>query len=571
MARMYPPTIADDHGSRAERTIFRKLKHETPEAWVVLHSVGLVNHATKPWAEVDFVVLTGDGVLCLEVKGGVIAHRSGDWFQNERRMKQSPFAQAGGGASALYAYLADRVPVVRKSFVGHGVLFPESPFEYELPSSDKELIFDDRDLATPISAYVERLCIYWQNAIRSRRGQPPEGLDRASRSLIVHEMAPDFELVPSLRSRVNDVDDELVRLTEQQRALLDGLVETPRVVVKGGAGTGKTLIACSEARRLAAAGESTLFVCFGSRLASHLRPSLEPAGVRVSHLHGLMRAAIEDAGFQKRLPKVEQRDLFDIYYPEVALDALAALDRFGSVDAVVMDEAQDILKPPYVLFLDALLNGELTGGKWRLFHDPNQDIFHGGPPGELERLESVASCYRFTQNCRNTRAIAMATSILSGVALSETPVADGPDVTERWYSGRKAEEKSILGQLRAWLEAGVEPKAITVLAPRRFEDSALATIDAARLPRPFVDVSHADGPDDSRIRFSTIAGFKGLESEAVLLTGFEDLRDAAALSLLYVAASRARAILGLVLDERCRDTYVDRARDVVERLVVAAG
>lgn len=569
MARMFPPTIADDHGSRAERTVFRKLREETPDAWVALHSVGLVNHETKPWAEVDFVVLTDDGVLCLEVKGGAIAHRNGDWFQNDRRMTESPFAQAGGGASALYAYLVDRVPAVRRSFVGHGVLFPESPFAYELPSFDRAMVYDDRDLGSPIAAYIYRLCAYWRQAIQRRRGRPPTGIDRAVKSLILHQLAPDFELIPSLRARLNDVSDELVRLTKQQKSLLDGLAETPRVVVRGGAGTGKTLIACAEATRLATEGRRTLFVCYGSRLAAHLRPVLEAEGVCVSHLHGLMRAAIKDAGLQQRLPAVDERDLFDIYYPEVALDALMALDAFGSVDALVMDEAQDLLKPSYVMFLDALLDGELTRGIWRLFHDPNQDIFHGGPPAELERLESVATCYRLTQNCRNTREIAMATSILSGVSLSETLVAEGPAVTEQWYTEWKAEEKAILRQLKAWLDAGIEPEAITVLSPRRFEDSALAAIAAERLPRPFLDVSHAEGVDDGRIRFSTVAGFKGLESEAVLLTGFDDLEDPGTLALLYVAASRARAVLGLVFDERCRNAYVERARDVVERLIGA--
>ena len=59
------------------------------------------------------MVVTDAGVLCLEVKGGTISHRDGDWFQNNSRLKESPFAQAGGGASALYAYLAERVPAVR--------------------------------------------------------------------------------------------------------------------------------------------------------------------------------------------------------------------------------------------------------------------------------------------------------------------------------------------------------------------------------------------------------------------------------------------------------------------------
>jgi hypothetical protein len=564
---MFPPTIADDHGSRGERMVFRKLKDETPDTWVALHSVGLVSHATKPWAEIDFVVITDDGVLCLEVKGGTIIHRDGDWFQNERRMKESPFAQAGGGASALYEYLAERVPAVRRSFVGHGVLFPESPFVYELPAADREMIFDDSDLVRPMSAFVDRLAEYWKHVIERRRGYMPQELDRAARSLILHQLAPDFELVPSLRARLHEVDDELIRLTTQQRKLLRGLVETPRVLVRGGAGTGKTLIACDEATRLAETGRRTFFVCYGSRLAGHVKPILEPAGVQVVYLHGLMHDLIEEAGLKERLPSVEPRDLFDVYYPEVALDALQMLERFESVDALVIDEGQDLLKPPWVLFLDALLVGELSGGTWRLFHDPNQDIFRGGPAAELERLEKIATCYRLTQNCRNTREVAMATSILSGVAVSETLVALGPAVIEHWYTDRGSHTNALLRQIREWLDGGLIPGDITVLSPGRFEDSVLATIDPGRLPRAVVDVSHAESTEPNRIRFSTVAGYKGLESEAVLLTGFADLTELSTLSLLYVGASRARALLGLVLDEQCREAYVERARDVVERLI----
>ena len=49
---MYPAAIADDHGSHAERRIFTKLRDETPDSWTVLHSVGLANHSSKPWAEI---------------------------------------------------------------------------------------------------------------------------------------------------------------------------------------------------------------------------------------------------------------------------------------------------------------------------------------------------------------------------------------------------------------------------------------------------------------------------------------------------------------------------------------
>jgi hypothetical protein len=564
---MYPPTIADDHGSRAERTVFRKLKSETPETWVALHSVGLIRHATKPWAEIDFVVVTESGILCLEVKGGRLVHRDGDWFQNDHRLKESPFAQAGGGASALFEYLADRVPDVRRSFVGHGVIFPESRFRHQLPSVEPEMVFDDSDLARPMSAYIGRLVEYWTKAIRQKRGRPPRGLGRAVRSRIVHEIAGDFELVPSLHARLLDVDTELVRLTAQQRMIVGGLAEEPRVVVRGSAGTGKTLLARDEATRLERQGLRTLFICFGSRLAKHVRPLLEPFGVTTAHLHGLMRELIEEAELEGHLPKVEARDLFEVHYPEVALDAVGELGRFGCFDALVIDEGQDLLKPPYVLLFDALLEGELADGTWRLFHDPNQDIFHGGRSPELERLELLAARYRLTQNCRNTREIAMATTILSGVQLSETLVAEGPEVAEAWFADPRAEEKAVLEKLREWIDSGVAPGSITVLSPRKLDRSVLGRIEPSRLPRPVVDVSHSDSVGADRIQFSTVAGFKGLESDAVLLTGFEDLTTPEAMSLLYVGASRARALLGLVLDERCREAYLERAKETVGRLL----
>ena len=77
-----------------------------------------------------------------------------------------------------------------------------------------------------MSAYVNRLAAYWKHAIQRAARSIAGGLDRAARSLIVHELAPDFELVPSLRARLHEVDEELVRLTAQQKETPRGLVES---------------------------------------------------------------------------------------------------------------------------------------------------------------------------------------------------------------------------------------------------------------------------------------------------------------------------------------------------------
>ncbi len=66
--------------------LFRKFE-EMPdtEDWRVLHSVSIAGHTTQSQGECDFVVVApGYGTFVLEVKGGVITPRSGNWFSTDK-------------------------------------------------------------------------------------------------------------------------------------------------------------------------------------------------------------------------------------------------------------------------------------------------------------------------------------------------------------------------------------------------------------------------------------------------------------------------------------------------------
>jgi hypothetical protein len=158
----------------------------------------------------------------------------------------------------------------------------------------------------------------------------------------------------------------------------------------------------------------------------------------------------------------------------------------------------------------------------------------------------------------------MATSILSGTPLSETMSAEGPDVVEAWYSDKRAFQKEANRLLNDWLGRSVRPEDVVILAPRTFGHSMLAD---ARLPRNIVDVSSGHEPRPGNFQFSTVQGFKGLEADVVLLTGFDDLDRPDSAALLYVGASRAKGLLGLLLDERVKPQYIERAGDLVKRVV----
>ena len=545
---MLPATLGDDHGSRAERRIFEALRDETPASWVILHSVGLAGHQRKRWAELDFVVVCEHGIYCLEVKGGAIACHAGVWTSNGKTLAESPFSQAGGAEAALRGHLRGQVPEVMRGVVmGWGVVLPDVHFDKSTPEATAEQVYDAGDAARPISGWIEALAARYADftSVKQRRT-----LATADVSRLVHEIAPSFSIAPSMRAVVDRTEGEVVRLSAQQSRVLDGLSGSPRVIVSGGAGTGKTLIACREAMRLADAGLATTYVCFGRRLAESLGPALAPRGVRVVHVHGLMGEVIEQASLTGELPKNRPgAELFDVHMPALATEALERLDLLGSVDALVVDEAQDLLKGPALDFLDMLLAGELADGTWRMFLDPHQNIFGGDEGATYDRLAARSITYGLTQNCRNARPVAEAAARISGITVPETMIDEGPAPIERWYADAKGFSKALSAQTQDWLAAGVAAEEIVILSPRTLAKTHLST---AKLPRLVVDVSKGADSVEGRFRFSTVQGFKGLEAHVVVLTGFEDLDRDGAAELLYIGATRSKSLLCLLFDEKIR-------------------
>jgi hypothetical protein len=106
---------------------------------------------------------------------------------------------------------------------------------------------------------------------------------------IVEQLRPDFDLEPSLRCRMGIVRDELLRLTNEQYKLVDALTDNARILIRGGAGTGKSLLAAREAPRIASQGGRVLLCCFNKLLAGDLRSALcDCPSLTVAHLHGYM-------------------------------------------------------------------------------------------------------------------------------------------------------------------------------------------------------------------------------------------------------------------------------------------
>lgn len=569
MARMIPAAAVESTSSSAERKLFTLFRDQLPATWTVLHSLGLSSHAKKPWAEIDFVLVGPDGVYCLEVKGGDVSRHNGLWhftdrYGNVHTKAEGPFQQVGGAAAALYHFLTEHSRGFN-AIVGYGVMMPDVVFREDGPDIELNVLYDSTDAERSMKAYVQRLAEYWRK--RLRRSDDP--LAPGECSSIVDALRGDFDFHKPLSRIAQDVCNELLSLTTDQYKALDTMEENPRCIIKGGAGTGKTLLAVEEARRAAAHRKRVLLCCYSRNLATFLKSAIDEELIHIESLHRLMYGYISAAGLTSLLPDAEEHYLFEVGYPQTCIEALTRLDSFQPFDTIVVDEAQDLMLDTYLDVLDVLLKDGLDQGMWCFFLDPKQNVFKGIQQGIHERLKRChAAVATLHVNCRNTRPIAVSNALLSGLSPDAVARAGGPEVEMYWFRDRSHVRRAISNFIARLLSDGVRAEQIVILSPYRLAASAVAHgIDC---PHSIADLSDTGVPAGGCIGFSTISAFKGLEADFVGVVDINHLLSPEMTSFIYVATSRARVLLGVFIDEQSRADFEQRSREFGARIAVVS-
>jgi hypothetical protein len=501
--------------SKAEKKVLDWLAR-LDDRWTVVHSLGVLNHPFKRWAEVDALIVGPPGVLVLEVKGGRVARRSGLWEFTDRtgrvtRQVEGPFDQAGSAHAAVRGFLKEQRVLRPGQCSGYGVAFPDVTFHGRPGDVIRDVLLDASSAWTAPDRVLARWCQYW-----TYRAGPSEGLTQADVDAIVDVLRADLDLRPSLSLLATEVEEELTRATREQLRVLAAGADNPHLVVAGRAGTGKTMLALAEARRLADEGRTVLLTCGSLPLARRLAEA----------------ASAEDA--------IHVR----------TYDSVGSLAR--RFDAVVVDEAQD-LGGDWPGLLDGCLVGGVAQGIWRLFLDPAQDL-GGAQSDPTTALPAGTTRMSLTLNCRNTRQIAVIASMLTRTELdAEAPVL-GPDVVKHWWSARE-EHDDLLAVEISRLASSLPAERIAVLsrepmaAERRDRLSTLSGVVLTRL-------------DESRRGAAVVATaeeFKGLEAVAVVLADVESLDNPSDRRHFYVACTRARVQLTLLLHQSVRSAYEDGA------------
>lgn len=547
---------------RGERLVYDAMA-PLPQDWVIFHSCKEDYRDGDLYVhyEADFVLLIpGRGIVVIEVKDWPqVRINKGRWEsrkndgENWKSHVQPPLEQANIALQKLMRSLAScgclpkderRWPEYRHM----AILTQGTP----LADGNCNLPFDSLYLcgAESLPELQQRI-----ESLFTRNQAERMSTNRVQK--IAEVLSPSVLFRLSIGNYLKEMDMAAAHLLEVLPSLYES---TGGICVEGCAGSGKTVMACAEAARLAAESprdgrQHILMLCFNHSMADELQqhPLLveQKESLLVSTFHDFcIQHILQPHGFEHLVNYSGKGDRL----PDEALQQITPLiPGLPHYDAIFVDEAQDFRREWWMIIQSLLA----PNGKFYIFADKNQDLYE-----RYGQLPPLPTRLHLSHNLRNARQIAgfsrsmlppgdQGSDILpmTGAGVFVSPPADTPQE-------RAAEVSRIIRHLLEG-ENCIQPKDIVVLSPWRTSHDrcslklvpGLATAPAGELPAQAAERRSAcRRADATEIFASTIKSFKGQEAACIIVTDVIGLGESRGFDMkeLYTACTRARYGLYIV-------------------------
>ena len=545
MAVFIPNVKPEDfNNSFGEMKVYESLR-SLNDQYTVFYSlswVGVNEHRTI--GEADFVIAhPSKGILVIEVKSGGIEYKYGEWLQTNTKTgaqkRISPFEQARKSQFELLDRLSNSIHDFRLPMMCYCAWFPsieKDRIGTFPPESPSEITLDINSLDNAEKA-INSVFEYWAKKYRQN------SLDISQFQRVVSVLCPHFNVVPKLRTKIEEMDDAYIHLTRQQASILDFLEEQKTAVIHGLAGTGKTVIAVEKAKRLAAQNQQVLFLCFNSFLRDALKANNNIPNVSFHNAHSLAFEIMghSDAPIECVLSEFE--DFLDVVFDE---------DNWEYTN-IIVDEGQDLD--------DRLLNRlykliKLKNGCFYVFYDRNQFIMKNELPRWIDEAECRLVLHK---NCRNTAEIFKTSCSIMGLDSVSFNDVHGETPAVKFYNTQDEVEKIISEFLKRVVDEGLDMSDVAILTAKTINTSWI------NLNKEYSGRKLSTREEEGKVLFTTIRKFKGLEAEAVLIVDVQMslLADSENRRLLYTGASRAKNLLNIaMLEDVETGSYGDYLRSV---------
>ena len=513
MAIMIPPEIPDS-APVSKKMIFETLKIiAEARDWIVLHGVEIpaADNITNS-REIDFIILIPDilSVICLEIVTDKSLTSPLDDAQSAMEVLRNHYVTShfhpDSPLSLGYAVaFSNGVKLKKEELPEHLVpMFQEVEFPVHLDlttGTDDEPCnaLDPDSLGVTLTSYAVDLTKVWE--ILSDLDELPKA------QMILDDLRSDLVSTGTTIARIFHYNLEtgrpqLLRLTDDQLKVLElvgcpppptVLPESsdqlnlepkeakPRYVIKGPAGTGKTVLALELAKQRCKQGDTVALLCCNPYLSHRFESWVQtlPSDHGGKVLAGTpatlpLWAFGEDSTLkdkhQQRLtasPNLEgslKLGYLDIGWPQFINDTVVDLEQIidhmvgapeqkGIFDYLIVDEAQNLCAQVFLRLMDKLLKGGLVNGKWSMFGDfDNQELVSAHLTDEatdtlrnflkdkLKGEETSEDYWKEEElkiNCRNTYEIASTVAELVRIDVPAKSGVHGPLVQIEYFESKE--------------------------------------------------------------------------------------------------------------------------------------
>ncbi len=488
--------------------------------------------------EVDLVVLMPEsGIVTVEVKGSHVWFEPGAGWRIDRGGTPEPIDPVGQARDACYAlrnYVESDPRWGSRGRVrwSHHVVLARTRLDddFATPDCPRRQVSGLNDL----EGLGERI---WDTTSLHRTDARPPTADDIDLicEILTGRNLPERDPLAIAEDRLTLAD----RLTMEQASLLYVTRLLNRVEIRGGAGSGKTVLATRQAADLASGRvtgqrQRVAMVCYSYGLAEHLRRELN-TGSRSKR--PAFVGTFEDLARSWDVPITGTRDdsaFWEVTLPRLMAEAAQHLDPAQKFDAVIVDEAQDFAEDWWQPLLRALRDEE-NGGLFA-YADERQRVFarFGRPPIALVPLV-------LDHNLRNTRQIAECFLPLAPTSM-HLRGGDGPLVD--FVQASVPEAISVADeQVERLLDEGWPAQDVALITM-----GARHPVQIERQEAMGFEGYWQDFWSNEDIFYGHVLGFKGLERKAVVLCVNEDGTRDRSRERLYVGLSRATDRLVVVGD-----------------------
>jgi len=555
------PSFVDEHTPPGERDVFNMLA-AGPADWVALHSLDLAPWNRELRTEVDFVVIIPDtGILCIEVKSHPNITFDGQrWYPPE--IKRSPFKQAADGRFTFYRHMRDLVPRFADVPVVHCCIFPRARFDLTPNLSVVPWELMDIRVFRALNS-SEAFCADLKTRL-NRSIEADVNLHPLSAALSPLDLACMVEACVPVQKRRPDAREEVRRreehiasiLREQQKPVLRLAELNPRLIVSGGAGTGKTLIAMEVARRAAERGRRVALLCYNQLVGDWMRQRMAQTSPIPPNLviGRAIRVMAEMTGVA--IPEAPPPAFWETDLPQQLEDRLTDpdLEATAAFDYLVLDEAQDLLARPRLWrCLAQFLRGGIDGGVFALLGDFDHQVLKDHQPMQMELAAVEVSArpvrWHLSENCRNYRIVGETALRLGGVPASVYSgylrVGGGLQNYDIFFYESGEQQLTQLGQwLREFRNLGYKASEITLLSFRSDESGAAASLKHAGYKlRPAWQSGEGTA-------YASVHAFKGMENKIIILTDVVLTDQEFHRDVFYTGMTRATECIRVLCDKR---------------------